>query len=190
MATITMEEYEEFPTFPVDSILFLKIDDCAVREINGPRGTFKKLEFTFKILGVQAAGDGSSPGDYDVQLGRSIYGSVPFRFNDSPENKLKQWVEAVLGIELGIGFELDTELLKGRSVRGVTSQYEKKNIDPRTGKGFLAHQIDSLLPQGGNVINPTPPPVQQPAGVASGSSWGGPPPADADSWMLADEPPF
>jgi hypothetical protein len=181
MAKITMEEYEEYPVLPAESIVFLKVESLEVKDVSGNKGSWQKLEFTFKLLGVQVTGDGSPIDDYDQLITRKIYGSVPFRFNDSAENRLKQWVEALFGMELAAGFELDTDLLVNREARGITSTYDKRTVDPRTGKPFKNHQIESLLPKAGQVMS-TPAPVPAAAG-----NWGAPP-ASTGGW--GDEPPF
>ena len=151
MPKITLEEQPEFAVLPDDSIIFMKIEDLGVRDVDGQHGPWQKLEFTFKILGIQSIGDGGNPEDYESLITSKIWGSVPFKLTDSPENKLRLWAEAILGMELGVGFELDTDMFVGREVRGVTSTYEKKKsgIDPRTGKYFRAHQVNSLLVKGG-----------------------------------------
>jgi hypothetical protein len=182
MPIITMEEYEEFPVLPAESIVFLKVDSLEVKDVTGNKGSWQKLEFAFKLLGIQATGDGSPIENYDALITRRIFGSVPFRFNDSPENRLKQWVEAILAMELSKGFELDTDLLVDRKVRGITSTYEKKTTDPRTGRPFKNHQIESLLPNQGQVLTSQ---AASPAPAAIGA-WGAPP-AGA-GW--ADDPPF
>lgn len=196
MAVITMEEYHEFPTLPVDSILHLKVDSTSVREVKGERNSWQKLEFKFKILGIQIVGDGSAAEEYEELLGQHIWGSVPYRFNTSPENKLRQWTEAIFGMELGVGFELDTEMFDGKQVRGITTTYEKRSINPRTGRPFVNHQVDSLLPFAGTVqgqaswtepaapVDPwgsAPAPAQPMATASAGPS---------ENWALSDEPPF
>lgn len=176
MAKIVMEEYEEFPVLPQDSIITVKVDDITVKEMQGQRGPWQKAEFKFKILGVPSA-------EYDSLVGQTIWGSVPFRFTESPDNKLRQWVEAIFGMELSAGFELDTDLLIGREVRAVIANYDKKAINPRTGTPFKAHQVDALLARGGSQAGGgvSQAPAQQP--VMSGA------PAPASSgWN--DDPPF
>lgn len=188
MARITVEHQEERDTFPVDSILHLKIDELEVREQQGRNGTWQKLEFKFKILGVQVAGDGGPVDRFDSWIGQHIWGSVPFRLTDSTENKLRLWCEAILGQELGVGFELDTDFLEGREVRGVVSQYEKKNKDPKTGLPFKAHQIEQLLPKGQITTGQpaaTSAPAAQSAPPAGQDPW-----ATPASWGSGDEPPF
>lgn len=185
MAKIVMEEYEEFPVLPADSIITVKVDDISVKEMQGQRGTWQKAEFKFKILGV--------PGpEYDNLISQIIYGSVPFRFTESPDNKLRQWVEAIFGMELSAGFELDTDLLLGRECRAVISNYDKRAIDPRTGRPFKAHQVDALLARGGSAAGGgvSQAPAMAGAGApaqAAPNPWTAPP-ATSGGW--SEEPPF
>lgn len=144
MAKITMEEAKEFALLPVDSIVNLKVTEAVIREVNSGRNPWEKLEITFEILSIQATGDGSPIENYQAAIGSKIWGSVPFKLTDSAENKLRLWTEAILGMELGLGFELDTEYFIGRTVRGITGQYDKRNKDA-TGRPFKGHQVDSLL---------------------------------------------
>ena len=183
---IVMEAYEEIEILPIDSIVMLKVTAADVKEIPSTRngGSWQKLELTFKIMDIQTVGDGTARDLYEGLITRNIWGSVPFRFNTSPENKLKQWVEAILGMELTEGFELDTDLLVNRSVRGITTTYDKRTIDTRTGKPFTNHQIDALLPMGGG----GPMAMSTPAPAASLDGWGSSPAAAAIDWDA--DPPF
>lgn len=182
MAKIVMEEYEEFPVLPQDSIITVKVDDISIKEMQGQRGPWQKAEFKFKILGVPSA-------EYDGLVGQTIWGSVPFRFTESPDNKLRQWVEAIFGMELSAGFELDTDLLIGRECRAVIANYDKKAINPRTGTPFKAHQVDALLARGGSIAGGgqgAAAPAQQPA---MAGAWSQPAaPASTSGWN--DDPPF
>lgn len=151
MAKIVMEEYEEWPTLPVDSIVLCKVDSTSVEDVPGRNGSWQKLKFVFKILGIQVAGDGGPTDRYDKLLGEKLYGDVSFTFNDSPENKLRQWASAILNIDItDPGFELDTDYFDGRQVRAVTIQYDKKAMNPSTGQPYKGHKVGALLPaQGG-----------------------------------------
>src|SRR3954471_13099437 len=110
MARTVLEHHEDRLTFPADSILELKIDEAKVSEQNrrDGTGTWEKLSIKFKILGVQAVGDGSNPAGYDNWITEYIYGSIPFYLSDSADNKLRIWLEAIFRTELGLGFEFDT----------------------------------------------------------------------------------
>lgn len=198
MPKITMEEYEEFPVLPQDTIISVRVDEINVRDVPGQRGTWQKAEFKFKILGVPSA-------EFQKLVGETIYGSVPFRFTESPDNKLRQWVEAIFGMELSAGFELDTDLLLNRECRAIISNYDKKAKDPRTGNPYKGHQVDALLSKGGQGMAAPQAPVQQPQQqfattapaapqdpwAAQGNPYGGTQPqqpVQTQGW--GDEPPF
>lgn len=171
MPKITMEEQPEFAVLPDDSIVHLKIEDLKVKDVEGQHGPWQKLEFTFKILGIQAVGDGSNPEDYESLITSKIWGSVPFKLTDNPENKLRQWAEAILDMPLSVGFELDTDFFFNREVRGVTNTYDKKAKDPRTGLPFKGHQINSLLPKSGGPAVAQAQPAAQQAPPAQNNPW-------------------
>lgn len=193
MARLIMEEQKDFAVMPADSILLLKVDEIDIRDVEGDRGTWQKMNVKFKILDVQVVGDGSPKENYESVFGGHIYGSVPFRLTDSPENKLRQWLEAIFGMELTLGFELDTDLLLGKTVRGITSTYTTKKLDPTTQKGYLRHQVNSLLPYGTsslgqNVAPPAPAPAAMDPwnpGPAAPQQWG-----QSGGSTFTDEPPF
>ncbi len=199
MAKLQLEHQEEILTFPVDTILDLKIEECNVETVQGRNGDWQKLRFKFKILGIQAIGDGGSPDPYDGWITREIWGSVPFKLTDSPENRLRIWAEAIFRQELGLGFELDTDMFIGRHVRGLTSQYDAKGRDS-SGQPFKRHQIETLLP----ATDGAPAPAAHPAPTFAGSApsgapadpWAAPaaPAAVNDPWASSgfgsDEPPF
>lgn len=180
MAKITLEEQPDFLTFPVDSILDLKIEECNIVTVNGRRGDWQKVECKFKILGIQAIGDGSPVQAYDSMVTQTIFGSVPFRLTDSADNKLRQWAEAIFNMELGLGFELDTDMFVGRRVRGLTSQYDKKAGD----QVFKRHQVDALLPAAGAASAAAPAAAAPAAAAPAADPWG------STSWGQSEEPPF
>lgn len=193
MAKIVVEEQKELSVLPADSIVHLKVDEIDLREVNGARGTWEKLEFKFIVRGIQVVGDGSPVSNYDSVFQNPMWGSVPFRLTESPENKLRLWAEAILGMELGVGFELDTDLLLNRECRGITSQYTRRN-------GKVAHQIESLLPKGAPAAaapqqNPWTgqPSPAAPAPTQQGFSFATPPAAGqapVSAWGADDAAPF
>lgn len=178
MAKIVLEEQPEFAVLPAETILDLVIEEANIKTLEGRNGPWQKVEVKFKILGIQATGDGSPVEAYDSLVTQNIYGSVPFRLTDAAENKLRLWAEAIFQMELGAGFELDTDMFVRRQVRGVTSQYDSKTKDPKTGVAFKRHQVDALLPKGGSAA-PTLTAVPTPA-------------VPADPWGSAqsEDPPF
>src|SRR4051794_40258172 len=116
MARITMEEQEEFLVFPDESLLRLKVEETRLKEVTSRDSDNKwtKIEFKFKILEIIALGDGSPPDRFAPMITKEIWGSVPWRLTDSPDNKLRIWSEALLGMQLGIGFDLDEAMFPGR----------------------------------------------------------------------------
>lgn len=189
MAKLTVEHQEEILTFPTDTILDLKIEEANVKTVQGARGDWQKVEFKFKVLDIQATGDGSPRDAYSNWIGQFIYGSVPARLTDSPENKLRIWAEAVFRQPLGLGFELDTDMFLSRRVRGLTSQYES-NSRGAGGEKLKRHQIETLLPahdSSAPAAAPAAPvaPAQDPWATPAAAA-----PAN-DPWGTgSDEPPF
>jgi hypothetical protein len=159
--------------FPTDSIVFVKVLSTEIIEVPSRQGgSWEKIKFVFKILGTQVAGDNGPLDRFDSLIGEKLYGDAPFRFNDSSQNKLRQWAEAILGMTLEAGFELDTDYFDDKQCRAVTSQYEKKAKDPATGRPYKGHQVESLLPIGGKVLaEPAKPSVLDP--------WAAKPPEEA-----------
>lgn len=138
MAKIAMEEAKDWTVLPEGTIITVKVLDEQTEELDGKYGKWTKLNLTFEII--------DAPEPYknapDV-VGSKIWGGVPFRFEDDPENPLKNWAEAILGFDLSgnLGFELDTADFIGRKCRAVIRTFTKKN-------GKEGHGIDALLPLG------------------------------------------
>jgi hypothetical protein len=134
MAKIQLEEAPEFDVFPEETVIEVLVKVTEVREFEGKNGPWEKLNFEFEVTRV-----------FDPTLkhmeGIKIFGGVPFRLTDHEDNQLRQWVEALLGLQdLGIGFELDTDDLDGRRARAVTGTYTKK------GTTQVRHTVEHLLP--------------------------------------------
>lgn len=163
MPKIAMEHQEEYRTLPADSILNVKCTKIEINEQQGKRSTWEKMDCTFKILGIQVVGDGSDPSEFDTLIGREIYGGVGFKLTDHPDNKLRQWTEALLGMEIGPGFELDTDYLVGREARAITRVYDKRTVNPQTGRPYQGMGVESLLPKAAR---------SQQAPQAQPASWG------------------
>lgn len=189
MARITMTEQQDFSVAPIDSILLLKIEEVSVQTVTGgARGDWQKLNFKFKILDTLAIGDGSPKSAYADLIDGPIYGSVPFKLTTHPENKLRQWVEAIFGMELPEGFELDTDLLEKKVVRGITSQYKTKKTDS-AGNPFTRHQVESLLPYGSAPAGSAPP-AAKPDPWAAEAAQATTTPSTSAGFAYSDEPPF
>lgn len=211
MAKITMTEQDAILTFPVDTILDLLIEEIEIKKVDGRNGPWEKMEVKFKVLGIQALGkpgpnETDNPADYENWITQNIYGSVPFKLTDHPENKLRMWAEAIFNRELGPGFELDTDMFVKRRCRGITGQYPAKAKDSQ-GNPFMRHEVTMLLASkdGSSTMATTtqaPPaapqdpwgtpapqqqaPVAEPAGAPAADPWAN----VADPWGSGDEPPF
>lgn len=163
MAKFTLEEANsDFLTLPEDAIVQVIVDSVEERHVPGKDGGsgWDKLNFRFKILELPTALEE----EYSPLIGSTIFGSVSARLTSHPDNKLRQWAEALLDLgELEAGFELDTDMLVGRKARGVVGQWVRKSDQQ------VNHQIKGLLPLA-------------PAAVGSSGS-------QAQSFF-DDEPPF
>lgn len=143
MAKITLEEAQEseFLTLPQDALVKVRVLDHEIIDLDGRYGPWQKLNFKFEVLEVLY------PEGYEACVGQWVWGGVPFRFTDHPDNALKQWVEAIYGLELQPGFELDTDQLNGRECKAVIETYMKNN-------GYEGNRVGSLVPLGGAVSTP------------------------------------
>jgi hypothetical protein len=148
MAKLTLEEPDvldgEKVILPPESVVQVRV--LEVREAErGPnaKGEFwQVLDFKFEIVGA--------PEQYKGAIGDWIWGNVSARFTTHPDNKLRQWVQALFGLDLEPGFELDTEVLVGRKARAVISNYKKR--DGNVGQG-----VAGLLPLDGGTAAPAAP---------------------------------
>lgn len=164
MAKFTLEENSggDFLNLPDDAIVQVEVVSVETRAAtNSKTGeSWNKENFRFKITDIPD----SLQEEFGVLEGSTIFGSVSSKFTMHPDNKLRQWSEALLDLgELDAGFELDTEMLVGRRARAVISSYIKKD-------GTRNHQVAGLLPLA-------------PAAIGSGGS-------PSTSMFDDDEPPF
>lgn len=193
MVKLVVEEQKEYPTLPVDSMLLCKVESVEVRTVRGERGDWDKLEYKFKILQVLGTGPGGPHvSNFDALIGEYIYGNTPAKITDSQEQKTRLWAEAILNRPIELGWELDTDYFLNREVRCTTSQYEKRAVNPATGKKFVGHQVAGLMAVGGGAgVVPGGAPQAAPAAAPAG--WGAPPQAASaapagDPWA-AQAPP-
>lgn len=161
MPTYTLEETEEFLTLPEDAIVVVSVKDITERQVEGRNGRegWTSLNFRFTLLELPT----DLEEKYAPLIGQSLFGSVGAKFTTHVDNKLRQWAEALLNLDLTQpGFALDTDLLVGRKARAVIGNYTK------TGQSALNHKVVALLPLAPAVV----------AQSAGGFSYG------------TDEPPF
>lgn len=140
MAKFTLQEANNnFLTLPEDAIIQVLVESIEERTAtNAKTGeSWDKLNFKFKIVELPS----SLEEEFGVLVGSTIFGSVAAKLTSHPDNKLRQWAEALLDLgDLGGGFELDTDMLVGRKARGVVGNWV------RTSDGSVNHQIKGLLP--------------------------------------------
>ncbi len=127
----TMTEGEEFVVLPEDSVIVVECTDTEVKTLGEGDKAWEKLECKFDI--VQA------PNGFEAAVGKPIWGGVGFRLTDHVDNKLRQWIEALLGLNPSAGFEFDTDMFLGRRAKAVIGHYKTKN-------GDLRHQVAALIP--------------------------------------------
>lgn len=140
MPKLTMEAHDpnQYKTLPVDTIVQLEVVNIDEREVKSAKGDWMKLEFKFNILEIPDA----LSQEFGEVIGTPIWGSVGARFSEHPDNKLKKWAEALFGVDLNVGYELDTDDLLGKKCRGAISQYKKRD-------GGMSHQVAELFPISG-----------------------------------------
>lgn len=142
MARIELEEAKDWTVLPEGTIITVKVLAEETEVLDGKYGPWTKLNVTFEIL------DAPEPyASKDDVIGSKIWGGVPFKFEDDPENQLKNWSEAILGFDLSgnLGFELDTSDWVGRKCRAVVRTFTKRN-------GKEGHGVDALLPLGSGQV--------------------------------------
>ena len=169
-----MEEGQEFTVFPADTILLVKIEKIKATEKQGDRGSWTSLDWEFKILDVIASGspETATKEFLMAEIGGTIYGSCSAKLLDTPQNRLKAWIEAAFDMQLSVGFELDTDMLVGRKCKAVTGQYDKRFTDPVTGAPLKGHKVVDLLPLGKSAgADPW-----AASAAPSNDPWGAPPP--------------
>jgi hypothetical protein len=131
MGNYTVEEYKEVPPIAADTIFpakIVKVEEIE-RTINGEPA--KKIRFKAKI---------SAPGtDWD---NFHYNGEVFARLTEHPDNQFRVWVESLLGHELPVGYDLDTEKLVDLNCRVAIGYREYK----KDGKDRWANFISDVLP--------------------------------------------
>jgi hypothetical protein len=136
MAVLTVTE-QDFAVLPDDTIIGVTVDTVTVKDVERKdgSGSFQKLDFKFKVDSVPSALDS----EFGFLIGNPIWGNTGANLTSHPDNKLRQWAEALLNIgPLETGFELDTDNLEGLSARAIISSYDKK-------AGGRQHTVGALL---------------------------------------------
>lgn len=101
----------------------------------GETGSFSKWSWEFKI----------TDGDY---ANLHAYGDTDAKVTNRADDTVRQWAETLLGRELGVGEELDTDLLIGLPC--VLTVRHDDPIPRRDGTGnYYPCPVDEVFPAGG-----------------------------------------
>jgi hypothetical protein len=113
-------------------VKFQKKDKATGLKTN-EQGVFYKWRWKFRIIEGEFAGD-------------LLYGESSSEFSTRDDNKIRQWSEALLGREMEIGEELDTDsMLLGLPCYITVSHGEpRKKAD---GEFFYPCEVDEVLPR-------------------------------------------
>lgn len=102
-----------------------------------------KLEWKFEI---------TEDGNW---LGQNVYGKTGIKFNNHPNNTLFTWSQAVIGVELPVGYGLDTDDLLdvGCRVRMMLEEYDDKKTGAKKQTNKVADVLPSLENQGNFAVD-------------------------------------
>ena len=137
-------------TLPEDSIHVAKLVDLKTRDVpykdknDGSDKTFTKLEWWWEITATAIG---------DQYIGRKVKGECPAELTSHPSNRFRNWAETLLGREIPVGMQLDTEDLLGLSAE-VSIGHRPDRKDPAK----IWEYVDEVLPlSGGFDLNDEPP---------------------------------
>lgn len=106
------------------------------------QAVFTKWEWKFEITEGEYAGEvakGNSPAEYTTR----------------EDNRVRQWGEVLLGRELEIGEEFDTD-----SVLELPCMFSVRHLEPKEkndGSGYwYNYEVDEVLPRSGGLTEPPP----------------------------------
>lgn len=197
MAKLIVEEAKDYSVLPEDTIVGIEVEDITEREVPGVGGHEGWTKLEFKTVIRELPTHLAEVAEYRELLDTTLWGSVSMRLTQHPDNKLRQWAEALLDMgPLPVGFELDTDMLKRRRGRAVVGHYTKRgSTSPRmrinailppapmgSGSGRPAAPAWTPTPAQPSQSPPQPPPPQP-------APWSTPAASTGSSWD-DDEPPF
>jgi len=136
MPRATVEE-PEFVLLPEDTLLRCRLNAVNPKEVpyrdknTGEQKTFTKWEWEFQVIEGEFAE-------------KKIWGETNDKLTTHPDNKPRNWAEAILGQELDLGMEFDTDDIVGL-IADVTVYHHHytKNGEDRT-----IAKIQDVLPAG------------------------------------------
>lgn len=118
-------EVEKSTQLPAGVLLKARLESFEVKEIpftdrkTGEAKSFNKIEWIFKII------------DGEFQ-GKEVRGETSAYLTDHPENRFRNWAEALLNRSLDLGFVLDeTDLQGGTALITVKYVEDRKDSDKK-----------------------------------------------------------
>lgn len=127
-------EVQKSTQLPAGVLLKARLDSLDVRDIpftdkkTGEAKSFQKIEWIFKVI------------DGEFQ-GKEVRGETSAYLTDHPENKFRNWSEALLNRSLDLGFVLDESDLVG-----ATSLITVKYVADRKDEEKKWPRIDDVIP--------------------------------------------
>jgi len=118
-----------------DSLYEAEVVSCSVqtKPFKDDEGKdVKKVVFKFRIDDPNSQHDGAL-----------VWGETSTVFNTHPNNRLRQWAQAILEVELPVGYALDTDVLNGNRCRIVVGLREYKD---KEGQIQQKNFVKDLLP--------------------------------------------
>lgn len=147
MVKATVEDQPD-RTVPEDTLLKAELTEVKDKTIEWVDKQTKEnksavlLEWWFKITDKNAA-DG-------LYEGRRIKGETDSKITNHPNNRFRNWAEALMGRELPVGAGIDTdEDLVGLPC--IISVRHRDYVDKKTGEKRVAEEIDEVMPLSGGV---------------------------------------
>lgn len=147
MPKATKVEEDEY-RLPSDTLFPAVLDRVSIRTIEytlkkdrgtkkaGEKDSFDKWVWEFRIT------DGAYKGD-------TAYGETEDRLTNREDNLVRQWGETLLGREIELGEEFDTD-----NVLGLPCQVTVRHEEPRQKKDgtgfFYGCPVDEVFPNGGS----------------------------------------
>jgi hypothetical protein len=134
-------------TIPEDTIVNARVDSVKVEKVEyvdkdtKEEKSFEKVTWYFEI--TEAGPDGQ-------WQGRRIQGRTGAKLTNHPNNRFRNWAEALLKRDISVGFQLSTEDLTGLPCK-ITVRHEPDRRDPKT----KWERVDEVLP--GDVFDNQPP---------------------------------
>lgn len=152
MPKATVKEESEYP-LPAETVFPARLDKVVEKTVEftykahhaavkngrakvGETGGFTKWQWEFAI----------TDGPY---AGMKAWGDTDGKLTNREDDRVRQWSETLLGRELGIGDELDTDLLVGLPC-SITVRHDEP-VPRRDGTGnFYPCPVDEVFPTDGS----------------------------------------